>query len=53
MVAKSKPWDWKMVKGDYEDKWKTPSQEVYYLIMDAKFSVFKTVCPNIISAIII
>ena len=32
MITKSKPWDWKIVKGDYEDKWKTPSEEVYYLI---------------------
>lgn len=32
MVVKTKAWDWKIVKNDYEDKWKTPSQEVYYLI---------------------
>ena len=32
MEVKTKPWDWKIVKGDYEAKWKTPSEEVYYLI---------------------
>lgn len=32
MITESKPWDWRMVKGKYEDKWRMPSQEVYYLI---------------------
>ncbi len=31
-MADSKPWQWELVKGYYEDKWKMPSQEVYYLI---------------------
>ena len=32
MIERSKPWNWEMVKGNFEDKWKMPAQEVYYLI---------------------
>lgn len=32
MQVTSKPWDWKIVKGGFEEKWRTPSQEIYYLI---------------------
>ena len=32
MTAKSKAWDWEMVNGNNEEKWKSPSQEIYYLI---------------------
>ena len=32
METKTKPWDWQIVKGDYETKWKTPADEAYYLL---------------------
>ena len=32
MNNNSKPWDWKVVTGSYEDKWKSPSEESYYLV---------------------
>lgn len=32
MGAESKAWKWEIVKNDFEDKWKTPSQESYYLV---------------------
>lgn len=32
MTVESKAWNWKIVKGINEDKWKSPAQEVYYLI---------------------
>ena len=32
MKTKTKPWQWETVKGSYEDKWKTPADEAYYLV---------------------
>lgn len=32
MTVESKAWNWEIVKGINEDKWKSPAQEVYYLI---------------------
>ena len=32
MGAESKAWKWEIVKNDFEDKWKTPSQESYFLL---------------------
>jgi len=32
MTVESKAWNWEIVKGIDEDKWKSPVQEVYYLI---------------------
>lgn len=32
MIIESKPWNWEMVKEKNEEKWKMPSQEIYYLI---------------------
>ncbi len=32
MLFETKAWDWEIVKGQNEKKWKVPSQEVYYLI---------------------
>lgn len=32
MKVESKAWNWKIVQGTYEDKWKMPAEEVYYLI---------------------
>lgn len=32
MAVESKTWNWEIVKGINEDKWKSPAQEVYYLI---------------------
>ena len=32
MKSKTKPWDWQIVKGDYETKWKIPAPEAYYLL---------------------
>ena len=31
-MVQSKAWNWEIVKGINEDKWKSPAQEVYYLI---------------------
>ena len=32
MEIQTKPWTWEIVNGDYEKKWKTPAEEIYYLI---------------------
>lgn len=32
MLFETKAWDWEIVNGQNEEKWKVPSQEVYYLI---------------------
>ena len=32
MENETKPWNWEIVKGSYEDKWMIPSQEIYYLV---------------------
>ena len=32
MEVNSKAWNWEIVSGNNEDKWKSPAQEVYYLI---------------------
>lgn len=32
MAVESKAWKWEMVKDSFEDKWRQPSQESYYLV---------------------
>ena len=31
-MIKSQGWDWKIVKGDFQEVWKNPSIESYYLL---------------------
>lgn len=38
MTVESKAWNWEIVKGIDEDKWKSSVQEVYYLIVEELFN---------------